>query len=123
MFNEPLGGKRYVSAREHRTKKDWAFEIHSLLTKHYPHAEKVILVMDNLNTHTIASLYEAFPADKALEMAQRLEIHFTPQTWELAEHGRDRVKRVEFPMLKPPDRQSIEAEERDPGVAARSEQE
>jgi transposase len=79
MFNEPLGGTRYVSAQEHRTKKDWAIEIHSLLTKHYPHAEKVVLVMDNLNTHTIASLYETFPAKEALEMAQRLEVHFTPK--------------------------------------------
>jgi transposase len=49
------------------------------LTKHYPHAEKVVLVMDNLNTHTIASLYETFPAKEALEMAQRLEVHFTPK--------------------------------------------
>ncbi|MDR1247853.1 MAG: transposase [Treponema sp.] len=44
---------------------------------HYPHAEKIVLVMDNLNTHTIASLYEAFPADEVLKMAKRLEIHFT----------------------------------------------
>jgi transposase len=79
IFNEPLGGKRYVSAQEHRTKKDWAFEIKSLLTKQYPDAEKVVLVMDNLNTHTIASLYETFPASKALEMAKRLEVHFTPK--------------------------------------------
>jgi hypothetical protein len=58
MFNEPLGGKRYVSAQEHRTKKDWAFDIQSLLKTHYPDAEKIVLVMDNLNTHSIASLYE-----------------------------------------------------------------
>jgi transposase len=79
MFNEPLGGKRYVSAREHRTKKDRAFEIKSLLTRQYPYAEKIVLVMDNLNTHTIASLYEAFRAEEALGMAQRLEVHFTPK--------------------------------------------
>jgi transposase len=79
MFNEPLGGKRYVSAQERRTKKDWAFEIRSLLTRQYPHAEKIVLVMDNLNTHTIASLYQTFPPAEALEMAKRLEIHFTPK--------------------------------------------
>jgi hypothetical protein len=79
MFNEPLGGKRYVSARERRTKKDWAGEIQSLVTKRYPDAEKIVLVMDNLNTHTLASLYETFPAPEALEMAKRLEIHYTPK--------------------------------------------
>jgi transposase len=79
MFNEPLGGKRYVSAQEHRTKKDWAFDIQSLLKTHYPDAEKIVLVMDNLNTHSIASLYETFPTAEALEMAKRLEIYFTPK--------------------------------------------
>jgi transposase len=49
------------------------------LTNHYPDAEKIVLVMDNLNTHTIASLYQTFPAAEALEMAQRLELHFTPK--------------------------------------------
>jgi recombinational DNA repair ATPase RecF len=49
------------------------------LTKQYPDAEKIIVVMDNLNTHTIASLYETFPAEEALEMANRLELHFTPK--------------------------------------------
>jgi hypothetical protein len=74
MFNEPLGGKRYVSAQEHRTKKDGAIAIKSRLTKQYPD-----VVMDNLNTHTIASLYETFQAEEALEMAKRLELHFTPK--------------------------------------------
>jgi hypothetical protein len=68
-----------VSAQEHRTKKDWAIEIKSLLTKQYPDAEKVVLVMDNLNTHTISSLYEAFPAEEAFRIAQKLEIHYTPK--------------------------------------------
>jgi hypothetical protein len=60
MFNESLGGKRYVSAQEHRTKRDWAIEIKSLLTAHYPHEEKIVLVMDNLNAHTISSLTAPF---------------------------------------------------------------
>ena len=51
----------------------------TLLTEHYPDAEKVVLVMDNLNTHTVASLYETFPPKEALSLAQRLEIHYTPK--------------------------------------------
>jgi len=53
--------------------------IHWLLTEQYPKAEKVVLVMDNLNTHTISSLYEAFPPEDAFRLAQRLEIHYTPK--------------------------------------------
>lgn len=79
MFAEPLGGWRYVNARERRTKIDWAEEIKTLLTVHYPDVPKIILVMDNLNTHTISSLYEAFPAQEARELAKRLEIHYTPK--------------------------------------------
>ena len=79
MFTEPLGGWRYANARERRTKIDWAEEIKTLLTVHYPNAPKICLVMDNLNTHTISSLYEAFPAQEARELAKRLEIHYTPK--------------------------------------------
>jgi hypothetical protein len=79
MFVEPLGGRRYVCASRQRTKKDWAREVKSIVTEQYPLAEKVVLVMDNLNTHTISSLYEAFPAEEAFEIAQKLEIHYTPK--------------------------------------------
>jgi hypothetical protein len=79
MFTEPLGGWRYVHARERRTKVDWALEIKELLTSHYPNAVKIRLVMDNLNTHTISSLYQAFSPNEARELAKRLEIHFTPK--------------------------------------------
>jgi hypothetical protein len=79
MFNEPLGGKRQVSARDRRTKQDWALELKSLLTTQYPDAEKVTLALDNLNTHALASLYATFPAAETLELAQRLELHFTPK--------------------------------------------
>ena len=79
MFTEPLAGWRYVHARERRTKIDWAIEIKELLTVYYPHAHKVCLVMDNLNTHTISSLYEAFPPAEARKLAKRLEIHYTPK--------------------------------------------
>ena len=61
MFYEPFGGKRYVSIKDRRAKVDWALQIKKLLDNHYPSARKVVLVMDNLNTHTGASLHEAFP--------------------------------------------------------------
>jgi len=79
VFTEPLAGWRHVSVRERRTKIDWAIKVEELLLVHYPNAKKVRLVQDNLNTHTIASLYTAFPAAKARELARRLEIHYTPK--------------------------------------------
>lgn len=79
VLTETLAGWRHVSVREHRTKLDWAEEIRRLLTEIYPDKEKVILVMDNLNTHTKASLYQAFPATEAATLANRLEIHYTPK--------------------------------------------
>jgi hypothetical protein len=79
VWVEPLAGKRRVIARPRRTRVDWAHEIDTLLTKDYPDAPKVVLVMDNLNTHTLGSLYEAFTPAKARELASRLEIHYTPK--------------------------------------------
>lgn len=79
MFTEPLNGWRWTDARERRTRIDWAHEIKYILKECYPHAKRVVLVMDNLNTHTIASLYEAFPAAEAFSLANRLEIHYTPK--------------------------------------------
>jgi hypothetical protein len=79
IFTEPLAGWRYAKAFPRRTKKDWAYRIQWLLNEQYPKAEKVVLVMDNLNTHTISSLYETFPPDEAFRLAQRLEIHYTPK--------------------------------------------
>jgi hypothetical protein len=79
MFTEPLAGWRNTYALPQRTCIDWAHQIKWLLDEQCPQHEKVVLVMDNLNTHTIASLYKAFPADIAFQLAQRLEIHFTPK--------------------------------------------
>jgi hypothetical protein len=76
---EPLAGSRRVLARPRRTRIDWAHEVEQLLTIDYPDAERVVLVMDNLNTHTTASLYQAFEPAKARALAQRLEIHHTPK--------------------------------------------
>jgi hypothetical protein len=79
LFTEPLAGWRHVAAHERRTRIDWAEEIKELLEVHYPDAIKVRLVMDNLNTHSIASLYEAFEPETARKLAKRLEIHHTPK--------------------------------------------
>jgi len=79
MFTEPLQGVRYVSVRERRTKKDWAEEVAHIMEGVYPDAPKVCFVLDNLNTHNISSLYEAFPPDRARALARRMEIHYTPK--------------------------------------------
>ena len=79
MFTEPLSGWRKVSVQPHRTKVDWAFEMEELLRTRYASAEKVILVSDNLNTHTKGAFYEAFPPDQARAIVQRLEFRFTPK--------------------------------------------
>jgi hypothetical protein len=79
VWVEPLAGRRRVVARRQRTRLDWAHEVEHLLTIDYPDAERVLLVMDNLNTHTIGSLYEAFEPARARALARRLEIHHTPK--------------------------------------------
>jgi hypothetical protein len=79
VFIEPLGGWRHVEALPRRTKKDWARKIQWLVDTEYPAAEKVVLVMDNLNTHALSSLYETFAPAEAFRLAQKLEIHFTPK--------------------------------------------
>lgn len=79
LFCEPLGGWRHADAQERRTKRDWAHQIRWLLEEQYPAAERVALVMDNLNTHSISALYETFPPETALSLAKRLDIHYTPK--------------------------------------------
>ena len=78
-FIEPLGGRHHVSVREHRTAVDWAEEIKYLVDEMYPDAEKIILVMDNLNTHKPASLYKKYPPEEARRIMKKLEIHYTPK--------------------------------------------
>ena len=79
LFCEPLQGKRWVDITEQRTKTDWAHQIKELVDQRYPEAEQIVLVMDNLNTHTPASLYEAFDPREARRLAEKLEIHYTPK--------------------------------------------
>ena len=78
VASEPLVGNRYVQVRQQRTKKDWAEFVRELIDVHYPQAEKLVLVMDNLNTHSPASFYEAFEPAQAWRLSQKLEIHATP---------------------------------------------
>src|SRR5437667_660212 len=75
---EPLTGQRMTKVTDQRTKIDWAHFIQELVDQHYPHVEKICLVMDNLNTHTQASLYEAFDPSEAKRIADKLDIHYTP---------------------------------------------
>jgi len=79
MCCEPLRGWRHVTVTERRTKVDWAHCVRDLVDVYYPDAECIVLVQDNLNTHTPASLYEAFPPAEAKRIAERLEIHATPK--------------------------------------------
>lgn len=79
VFTEPLSGIRHLNVRERRTAIDWAEEIKYLADVRYPDIEKITLVMDNLNTHKISSLYKAFPAADARRIAKRLDVHYTPK--------------------------------------------
>ena len=79
IFFEPLAGWRSLTVTDTRTAVDWAQQIKHLLDVRYPDADKITLVMDNLNTHTPASLYKAFEPVEARRLAERLEIHYTPK--------------------------------------------
>jgi hypothetical protein len=76
---EPLRGWRHVAVSEQRTRLDFAHCVRELVDVHYPAADKLVLVLDNLNTHTPASLYAAFPPAEAKRIADKLEIHYTPK--------------------------------------------
>jgi len=78
MSNEPLSGKRYVKITERKTKKDWAVFVEEIADR-YKEAEKITLVMDNLETHKPGSLYDAFPAQKAKALWDRFEFIYTPK--------------------------------------------
>ena len=79
MVCEPLAGKRHVFVRAQRKRPDFAAVIKTLCDELYPQAEKIVLVMDQLNTHGVASLYAAYPPAEARRLAERLEIHHTPK--------------------------------------------
>jgi transposase len=112
LLCEPLQGRRWVDVTERRTTKDWAHQIKELVDERYPQAERIVLVMDNLNTHTPASLYEAFDPQEARRLADKLEIHYTPK------HGSWlNMAEIELSVLsrqcldrRVPDFQTLEAE-------------
>jgi hypothetical protein len=79
MLSEPLAGWRHVMVTERRTAKDFAEAVRWLAEDVYPDADRVVLVMDNLNTHKLASLYEAFEPEQARRIAERIEVHHTPK--------------------------------------------
>ena len=79
MLNAPLDGTRHVRVREQRTRTDFAEVIRELCDALYADAQKIVLVLDNLNTHNVASLYEAFEPAEARRLAEKLEIHYTPK--------------------------------------------
>lgn len=109
---EPLTGRRWVSVTERRTKVDWAHQIKTLVDERYPDAERIVLVQDNLNTHTPAALYEAFPPAEAGRLLAKLAFHYTPK------HGSWlNMAEIEFSVLsrqclkrRVPDRATLEAE-------------
>jgi hypothetical protein len=79
MFTDPLAGWRQATVRQTKTKLDWAHEVAAILEGPYRSCDKVRLVCDNLNTHIVGSLYEAFAPERARRLASRLEIHYTPK--------------------------------------------
>ena len=79
MLLEPLAGRRHIAVTDRRTSVDFAHVVKDLVDGQYPDAEVIVVVMDNLNTHTPASLYEAFAPAEAKRLADKLEIHYTPR--------------------------------------------
>jgi DDE superfamily endonuclease len=79
LFVEPQAGWRHVHVTEHRTARDFAYEMQWLVDQAYPEADVIRVILDNLNTHKIASLYEAFAPAEARRIARKLELHYTPK--------------------------------------------
>ena len=91
---EPLAGRRWVAVTAQRTRRDWAQQIQQLVDVRYPEAERIVLVMDNLNVHTPGALYDVFPPAEAKRLADKLEIQYTPK------HGSWlNIAEIEFSLL------------------------
>lgn len=88
---EPLAGTSILSVSKRRTKADWAEFVRDLIDVQYPQAEKIALVVDNLNTHTPSSFYEVFAPKEAKRLTEKLEIHYTQHPWELVKYGGNRT--------------------------------
>ena len=96
---EPLGGKRMITVSKRRTKKEWACFMRELIDVHYPDAEKLVLVMDNLNTHSPSSFYEVFRSAGSTSLNRKIRDPLHAQTRQLAQHGRNRAQCAGSPML------------------------
>ena len=94
LFCEPKRGYRHVEVTEQRTMQDFAHRMKWLVEVGYPDAEVIRVVLDNLNTHRAASLYETFAPEEARRILRKLEFHYTPKPGSLAQHRRDRVERL-----------------------------
>ena len=79
LFFNPLENKRWIQVTQHRCRTDWALAMKTLADEIYPDAEKIIVVLDNLNTHSLQSFYETFPAQEARRLCERFEFHYTPK--------------------------------------------
>ncbi len=79
LFFAPLEAWRHVKVTDQRSRIDWAYCMRDLVDIHFPEADVIVVVMDNLNTHKVASLYEAFPPAEARRIMEKLEIHYTPK--------------------------------------------
>jgi DDE superfamily endonuclease len=97
MMFAPLEGFRHVAITDRRTAIDYARTLEALSDTHFPNAKKIALAQDNLSTHKPASLYEAFPSDKARQLVERVEWHYTPKARQLA-YGRSRARRPRITM-------------------------
>jgi hypothetical protein len=110
---EPLRGQRFTDVTEHRTRVDWAHWVKDLVDVRYPDADLLVLVMDNLNVHSIASLYEAFTPVEAKRLAMKLEIHHTPKhgSWlNMAEIEASVLRRQCLDDRRIPDRETLTRE-------------
>lgn len=79
LWFEPLSGRRHLKVTQQRTRRDFAYFVRELVDVHYPTADRIVLVLDSLETHTLGSLYETFPAPEARRLAEKLELHHTPK--------------------------------------------
>ena len=118
---EPLTGRSHVEAGERRTRQDWARWIEGMLERRYPEAERVVLVMDNLNTHGIESLYATYEPRHARQLAERLEIHYTPKHGSWPQHCGNRTEYAVRTMPRPPHSKLGPDATRDRGLGRRSE--
>jgi len=117
MVFAPLEGWRRVEVTDHHSAVDYAKVLQDLSDVHFAAAKKIVLVQDNLSTHTPASLYAAFPAPEARRLVNRFEWHYYAKAWKLAQHGRVRTRRSDHPVPEPPHPRQANPQTRSRGLA------